>query len=421
MSSDLETYAIIKDGKVFQKAFLNFPEREVGELNEEEKTIDFYQNNFNKFQIKVDELIAKIDSEENKGSFLSYLENLKNAIPTTEGVGDFESLFTRINGHEVEITNQIRINRERNLSVKRGFIEELKELVKGDDTFLFVERILDIKGKWIRVGAVDKEFTEELDSTFKDLTDGFFEKHNAAISKELILYKEIINESKKLANVQNLKDSRKRIIEIQQEWKMLPKIPKNEYVPLFKKLREIHDEYFTKLGDVHSGEKKEKRKSENEEGLKAKQALIEKAKEFVKEVNKFQIKDLKEIQLLWKTSGRIGKADSDRLWHEFSAVCEEFFERKTLDIQSQKRMKSKNESEVLKFKIQLLKDSIRSEKKNLQTVEDNLGAFRLNISSKKMENLFTNQDVGANRKLEVKEKILMELKAELNGLEKPKK
>ena len=54
---------------------------------------------------------------------------------------------------------------------------------------------------------------------------------------------------------------------------------------------------------------------------------------------------------------------------------------------------------------------------NSQQVEDNLGAFRLNISSKKMESKFTSHDKVAERKIEVKNKILNEIKNQLNGLE----
>ena len=49
--AELEKYAITKDGKVFQKAFLNYPDREIGELNEQDKTIEIYQENFNKYKI----------------------------------------------------------------------------------------------------------------------------------------------------------------------------------------------------------------------------------------------------------------------------------------------------------------------------------------------------------------------------------
>ena len=197
MGAEFEKYAIIKDGKVFLKPFLNFPERELGEINEEDKTENYYVDRFNSYKTEVEELISKISAETNKGSFLSYLENLKNQIDTIVGVGDFEQLFKRINSLEVEISTQIRANRERNLSVKRGFIEELKELVKGEDTFLYVDRVKDIKNKWIRVGAVDEEYKEDLNKSFESLHSDFFERHKKAVDEQLVQYKDIIDESKK--------------------------------------------------------------------------------------------------------------------------------------------------------------------------------------------------------------------------------
>ena len=98
-------------------------------------------------------------------------------MPNVEGIGDYESIFKLINTYEVDINAQIRANRERNLTVKRGFVEELKELVKTDDTSLVVDRIKDIKGKWIRVGAVDKDFQDDLQSQFENLTNSFFDRY----------------------------------------------------------------------------------------------------------------------------------------------------------------------------------------------------------------------------------------------------
>lgn len=419
MSAEIENYAIIKDGKVYQKTFLNYPEREVGEINDDDKTIEFYSENFNKFKSEVDELISKINLQENKGSFLSYLENLKNQLSLVEGVGDFESIFKLINKYEVNITTQIRVNRERNLSVKRAFIDELKELLKTEDISLVADRIKDIKGKWIRVGALDKDFQEELQSQFETLIDSFFEKYNEVIGKDLKLYQELVNESIELANSENLQSSRKRIIEIQKEWKLLPNIPKNEYVPLFKKLRETHDAFFKILDDKQSLIKNSKNAEEQKRGVKEKKDLINKVKNLLKTIDSKSIKDLKDLQLTWKNSSRVKGEDNNKLWDEFSALGDEFFEKKTLDMQVSKR-KITGEVDILKFKIKLMKDAIFNEKKKLQTVEDNLGSFRLNISSKKIENMFTNQDKSGERKIEVKNKILAELKDSLNGLESKK-
>ena len=409
MNTEAENY-IIKEGKLYQNAFLNFSEREIG-LISEDKTIELYIANFSKLENSVNELLAKIKSEENKGSFLSHLENLKNEITTFEGVGNVEELYTKVSAVEVELHQQIRKNRERNLAVKQAFIEEVEVLAKESDTTLVVERIKDIRTKWIRVGAVEKELQEELNNKFKVITDVFFDKYNKAIEGELIEYKKLVEESVSLKDSKEFNSTRKRIIEIQQEWKMLPQIPKNEFVPLFKLLRTSHDTFFENL----KKDKKSKAGNEFEKNLKSKNEIIAEASSLLDNIAKTSIKDLKTVQDKWRKSGRVNKDKGDALWDEFSLICEKIFEFKTLDIQVSKFFKGDKsvKSEVLKFKIKELQNSLKKEEHKLKTVEDNLGSFRLNISSKKIENQFLSKDKNIERKLEVKKALITTLREEL--------
>ena len=409
MNTEAENY-IIKEGKLYQNAFLNFSEREIG-LISEDKTIELYIANFSKLENSVNELLAKIKSEENKGSFLSHLENLKNEITTFEGVGNVEELYTKVSAVEVELHQQIRKNRERNLAVKQAFIEEVEVLAKESDTTLVVERIKDIRTKWIRVGAVEKELQEELNNKFKVITDVFFDKYNKAIEGELIEYKKLVEESVSLKDSKEFNSTRKRIIEIQQEWKMLPQIPKNEFVPLFKLLRTSHDTFFENL----KKDKKSKAGNEFEKNLKSKNEIIAEASSLLDNIAKTSIKDLKTVQDKWRKSGRVNKNKGDALWDEFSLICEKIFEFKTLDIQVSKFFKGDKsvKSEVLKFKIKELQNSLKKEEHKLKTVEDNLGSFRLNISSKKIENQFLSKDKNIERKLEVKKALITTLREEL--------
>ena len=102
----------------------------------------------------------------------------------------------------------------------------------------------------------------------------------------------------------------------------------------------------------------------------------------------------------------------DKLWEDFSLICEKIFELKTLDIQLSKFYKGDKKSvqDVLKFKIKELQNSIKKEEHKLKTVENNLGSFRLNISSKKIENQFLSKDKNIERKIDVKKELLNDLK-----------
>lgn len=409
MSTELQKYTI-KDGKLYQGAFLNFPEREIGEITDE-KTEDYYQANFLKLETEINELLEKIESQENKGSFLSHLENVKEKITTIEGAGDTEKWYTKVAAVEVELHQQIRKNRERNLAVKQAFIQELEVLTANEDMTVVIDRVKEIKTKWIKVGAVDKELQDELNEKFKLITDTFFERYNESIGKEIVGYKSLITESEELLAKENPKTHKKRIINIQKEWKSLPKIPKNEFVPLFNKLREVHDAFFEKIKD----EKSKELGQEQEKNITIKNDIIEEANQLLKNVDNINLKDLKTIQEKWRNSGRVSKAKGDELWDKFSEICERIFELKTLDIQLGKffRGNKEDKTEVIKFKIKELQNSVRKVQQQLKTVEDNLGSFRLNISSKKIEKQFLSKDKNIERKLVVKQDLINQFKEEL--------
>lgn len=418
MEQEIGTYAVIKEGKLFQKPFLNFPEREVGEVDEEDKTLTYYEDNFTRFKTEVEELIAKINSEENKGSFLSYLENLRTQIGEMEAVGDVAPLYTQIHTLEIDINKQIRANRERNLAVKKGFIEELKALVHVSDTSLSADRVKDIRGKWIRVGAVDKEEQDALQTQFEELTNGFFSRHNAAMEEDAKLYIELVSESKELLASDDVGAARKRMVEIQKEWKLLPKIEKHLYVPIFNELKEVHDQFFTASSAKFQQHKKGK--EDVQQNVEKKKKLIEEAAQLLKDTKSKSIQDLKKIQKAWKESGRVGKEEGDSLWEEFSKLGDQFFILKSME-RVVAAKKGTPESDIVKAKIKWLRDSVKYEKKDLKTVEENMGAFRLNISSGKMKNLFQNQDKSMERRLEVKEKMIEQLQQQLTDLEQSKK
>lgn len=417
MEQEIGTYAVIKEGKLFQKPFLNFPQREVGEVNEEDRTLIYYENNFARFKTEVEELIAKINSEENKGSFLSYLENLRTHIGEMEAVGDVEPLYTQIHTLEIDINKQVRANRERNLAVKKGFIEELKALVHVSDTSLSADRVKDIRGKWIRVGAVDKEQQDALQTQFEQLITGFFSRYNEAMEEDAKLYTELVSESKELLALDDIGVARKRMVEIQKEWKLLPKIEKHLYVPLFNELKEVHDQFFTAASAKFQQHRKGKQKEDVQQNVEKKKQLIEEAAQLLKNAHSSSIQDLKKIQKAWKASGRVGKEEGDSLWEEFSKIGDEFFVHKSMQ-RSVVAKKDTPERDMLKAKIKWLRDAIKYEKKDLKTVEENMGAFRLNISSGKMKNLFQNQDKSMERRLEVKEKMIEQLQQKLTDLEK---
>ena len=74
-------YGYIKDGKVYRKSFLDFPEREIGTVKEsEEATIQYFTQKFEAIVSEVEDVKSKVEEHANKGSFLIKVINLKESL-----------------------------------------------------------------------------------------------------------------------------------------------------------------------------------------------------------------------------------------------------------------------------------------------------------------------------------------------------
>ncbi len=63
--------AFIEGGKVILKEQEGFPQREIGEVKEDEApALQFFQDRFDHLKEKVDKVQHQIETEDNKGSFL---------------------------------------------------------------------------------------------------------------------------------------------------------------------------------------------------------------------------------------------------------------------------------------------------------------------------------------------------------------
>ena len=67
-----DEYGYVKDSKVFLKGYLDFPDRQIGEVKRtEQEAIDYFKNRFNIVLNKVEQLEQEIDEALNKGSYLT--------------------------------------------------------------------------------------------------------------------------------------------------------------------------------------------------------------------------------------------------------------------------------------------------------------------------------------------------------------
>jgi hypothetical protein len=401
--------AFIEGGKVILKEQEGFPQREIGEVKEDEATaMQFFQERFETLKGKIDKVQHQIETEENKGSFLMKVLNLKEILSTYDGIGDFVALKDRLEMMEKMLEDYISQNRRRNLDVKTTLIEEAKSYAANPDWREATEKLKELRQRWIRVGAVEEDKKEEVENTFQAVYDEFYEKKKAfhEAKKEMMAarekqYETLIEKAKKLQNDKLEADElAKKSNALVEEWKSLENIPKEQYALLLKEFKK-----YTQAGKK-AGSSKGNNSKGKEGNDKEKLALIEELKQAQKLDPSEAVEKAKAIQEKWKNSG---KTFNKSLNEEYFTLNDYIFEKSFLEnLFERKAKKGLEEKDAIKFKMNILRDLISRDQRELNIFEENLEKF--NLGTQKLDKMVGFKHEKQKRKLAVKQQIMEELR-----------
>lgn len=413
--TDNSTYGYVKDGDVFLKSYMDFPDRAIGVVKEsEEASIQYFVDRFDRVSEKVEEVEKAIEDSQNKGSYLMKLIHMREYLANYNGLGDFESLFKKIEQMEAGIREYISENREKNLAAKREFLEEAQDTVKQDDWEKTAEELKELKMKWIRTGSAPSDDEQELCTAFDSVLDDFFERRKKHYEEQKRImndrsdrYEELVRELRSINRSTDLKDqdARKRVIEIQREWKDIGKIDKWKYLKHWKRYKAVVDDFFgnqtkpepkrypssnrrpSSFGGGRSQRPPMQRSHHSGGGFQQrtpqppqpadigqKRDLCQRVEQIVQSGMDVSLEVVKAMQAQWKTLGRLPGDQMDRdLNNRFRAACNEIFEHSYLLSQSRENypgFDDKTNFEQLKIKIKLLKDAVRDDENELQSMSE---------------------------------------------------
>lgn len=384
-------FGFIKDGKVFQNSWGEFPEREIGEVRDDniEKSSLFFQERFSDLEKKINEVTEKIDSTENKGSFLMKLVHLREHLPQHDGLGDYQVLHDKIVKYESLVRDIIQKNRVRNTEIKNALLEETKEAVEIINWKEATEQINDIKGRWIKTGSAEEDKNDSLEESFWGLIKEFFDRKKQFFEDKVKLtdhrkrqYQELIDSAKGLADIHG-KERFTKVKELKEEWKTIGGIPAEFYQPLNNEFNQLlkgkryqppkdYTDLLTKLLAIKEG----KEPYDKEELTKTKKELFN---DRAKNPDKFKCLEL--IQLLNEREFVIKLAN--KRFPDFAKL--EADKKKSI-------------------KVGILKDLISRDAEDLKTYEENSANFSSNDG--KMNKLVESKIKGQKRKIDVKSQLL---------------
>ncbi len=287
-----------------------------------------------------------IDNEEKIGTaFQSYKdihETWKKigAIPREqrESIQKEYSRLLEIFFYNIKIYKELKENDyRRNKQLKEDLIFKLKQLRVAQVTLRDLEAQLHaLQDEWEEIGPVLNEDWETMKVAYWDAVRSIYDKINEHYEAQRQVLKANIDAKKKLitalqerltelATWNNFKDWETQtafILDLQAQWKTIGAGGRKENEAVYAEFRALCDTFF----NAKKAFNKEK-DAASSEIANQKKALIEKALAIsISQDWKNTADALKKLQRQWQELGSAGQRFENKLWKEFRAACNVFFD-----------------------------------------------------------------------------------------------
>ncbi len=408
-------YGYIKDGKVFLKGFLGKPDREIGEVKEDEaSTLNYFEARFEQIKEKVERLKTDIQENQNKGSFLMKLIHLRDSLFESDALGDFIPLIEELNQQEVYLNEIIQANRSKNLEVKKGLILEAEELKNDTDWKETAEKFKDLKLRWIKTGPVDKEIQEEIEAQFNDAVQTFFENRRhffeglALQAEENIkVYEALVVQAREAHDLPDAKMAFEISKRIQKEWKEAGKVPAEKRQPLWDEFSKLNNRIFSRYKrGLNPGPQMHPR-----EVMKKIEAMVEELKKMAHQPSSYALTTrAKAIQEDWKKLPQRKPKEANLPGRSYQFFMDIIFEKAFLEKLVHGKYPDFDEkplAEQNQIKTAILKDLLHRDQGELDTMQNNSENFR--VQTPDFEMMMRKKLSGLKRKIDVKNYILKQL------------
>lgn len=409
--TEISTFGVIREGKVFRNAFLEFPEKEIGEVRESEtETFSYFQERFDLIKQDVAKVETKINEATNKGSHLMKVLHLKKTIPTIDALGDFEALFKKLSVFEEEIEGLIAANRAKNLEIKTALLAELTEATKSSEWKSATEAVKLLQANWTKTGAVAEDKKEAIEGGYKELVDRFYSRRSAfyADLEKMMVEKEANYEAFLKEAATRLKDiplARLKSLnaELMEEWKALGRIKREKQSEFWAQFQALTKQSWNEAKRT----KKVSDKSDLGANKKNKEEFIEK----LRGLNEALIPevDLNVIKMDWKALGPVTKKDMEELQSAYLMQYDMLSEKLFLNSMVDKRLKGKDQGkDRSRLRNRILRDLLDRDTRELNAFKENLEKFNTSGGFHEMIGGKLEQQ---ERKVKVKKMILSQLKS----------
>lgn len=252
----------------------------------------------------------------------------------------------------------------RNLAKKEELLDQLRELVDGEEATTSIKPIKDIQEAWKQIGPVPAQHNKTLWANYNALLDRFFNNRHILFElkeldrkKNLEAKKELCEKAEALDKLTNIKDAVVHLNELHEEYKHIGPVPKEVQEELWQRFKTASDNIYKKRKDYLDD-----LKGELKDNLVKKEELVKELLPFTEfqsdRINAWnaKTKEILAIQKKWDALGGVPREKAKEVnkgfwgsFKQFFAHKNEFF--KTLEGQRKenldKKIKLAEEAEAL--------------------------------------------------------------------------
>lgn len=295
------------------------------------------------------ELLTRLETlikeEENVGKAFEQFNEINDgwkAIGDVPGdaVRDLNDSFQRLRDDFFYNINIYKELREHDLKINLRKKEELIELARQLTALEDIKEIemlaRSYQKQWSEIGPSPRETWKEIGDTFFGLIRegyGKVQAHYDALRSQhetnLEARRELIRKVNEIAALEisnhgTWNKKTEEVLELQKQWKDCGYVPKAEGEEVWKEFRAACDLFFERKNVYYR-----QRKEEYKGALSVKERLVKEANELKDETDwKKTTEKILKLQEQWKAAGSAGQSDERRLWGQFRAACDHFFEAK---------------------------------------------------------------------------------------------
>ncbi|MBI1838058.1 MAG: DUF349 domain-containing protein [Flavobacteriia bacterium] len=240
----------------------------------------------------------------------------------------------------------------RNEQVKLEVIQKIKNLVSVESVREIEGQIKTFQNEWDEIGPVNKERWEEIKASYLEAVRNIYDRINKFyeekrtlqadnLDKKNALLNKTIEFNGSLAAMNSTKDWEEKtqeLLKIQEVWKQIGFGPKKENEEVWHLFRMECDNFFAKKKAFF-----DTIRVTFDAIAEKKQSLIDQANNLKTSTDwKKTSEQLITLQKRWKELGNAGQRNEQRLWKEFRAACDAFFNAKQAFYNEQDKLNETN-------------------------------------------------------------------------------